>query len=94
MEYSIDGRSTRMGAFTDATVIGPDKEIPPNYEEQSKTGRHWTKEWDDISGCLVLVEDYTNSRKNHCAVPHKPDVLTPIQEEALRQFKLQHRIKE
>lgn len=43
--FSIDGRSTGRGAFTDATIIRPDgSEYEPERTETSRTGKHWTSD--------------------------------------------------
>lgn len=90
MEFSIEGRRTKRGAFTGATVIGAVAEHEPDHKELSGTGRHWTSQWNNVDGSLVLVEDYTNSGKDHSYIHQEPDSLSPVQSCALEQFRAEH----
>lgn len=87
--FSIDGRRTRKGAYTDAVVIRPDGSVyPPDGHEPSPT--HWVSRWRDVRGCLVLVTDITNSGKDNSRYELPEGELTDAQSELLEEFCTEH----
>lgn len=61
--FTVYGRATGAGAYTDAVVYTPTgKEINPVRESRSRTGNHWVKEWNNLGDSFVVVYyDRTNS---------------------------------
>lgn len=89
--FSIDGRDTRKGAYTDAEVVRPGgSTYPPDDYTPSGSGRSWTSSWRDVTGCLILVTDYTNSGKDHSRYNLPEGELTGAQSELLEEFCTEH----
>jgi hypothetical protein len=90
--FSIRTRSTGMGAITYASIINPDgSERPADKHEHSKSGNHGEDSWfGDLSKCLILVVDFTNSQKDHSRIEQQPDTLTEQQKVYLDEFKAVH----
>ena len=71
MDYTVEGRSTGRGAFTDATVLLPGAGLTkePDHREASRTGNHWTTRWNDLpEGTIIFNIDITNSGKEHRSI--------------------------
>ncbi len=61
-EFVLFGRSTGMGAYTDAVVYDATGEvINPVRESRSRTGNHWTKKWKLPGSFMIVYYDRTNS---------------------------------
>ena len=92
MSFSFEGRSTDKGAYSDAEVIRPDGTVyEPDETIPSGTGNHWTSEWSgDVSNCLILVTDFSNSGKDNSRF-ESPPKLTQKQTVRLEKFQEEHR---
>ena len=68
-EYSVEFRKTGMGAYTDACIQTLDgAEIHPSFSEDSRTGNHGTRRWDNLPpGAVIDYINRSNSGKTYAS---------------------------